>query len=243
MGEAMTVGASDTPLVLRRLEDAAERKTAEEAREAASGIGKLLDEALPAEEKCAPRADMPVEDFEELAASAPETVWLEFLDGRLLVKPPSDGAHGELLREMTGLFLDLSPDLWLYPWRGLRLGDSRLRPDGTLAPRRHFRGAGEWAAPAGALLTLDVVAAPSPARIRAHAAARVPLHLLVERERRTLTVCAEPHDDGYRRVTTRPLGVPAELPALLGLSLDTVTLAALTPPAPPASPAPPAPAS
>ncbi|NED89516.1 hypothetical protein G3I76_56765, partial [Streptomyces sp. SID11233] len=48
MGEAMTAGASDTPLILRRLEDAAERGTAEEAREAASGIGKLLDEALAA---------------------------------------------------------------------------------------------------------------------------------------------------------------------------------------------------
>ncbi|MFJ4435406.1 hypothetical protein [Streptomyces sp. NPDC088923] len=33
---------------LRRLEDAAERGTAEEAREAATGIGKLLDEALAA---------------------------------------------------------------------------------------------------------------------------------------------------------------------------------------------------
>lgn len=43
------------------------------------------------------RPQMSVEEFEELARVAPETVTLELINGKLEVKPVPDGDHGEII--------------------------------------------------------------------------------------------------------------------------------------------------
>lgn len=43
------------------------------------------------------RPQMLVEEFEELARHAPESARLEFLNGKIGVKPMPDGNHGEIV--------------------------------------------------------------------------------------------------------------------------------------------------
>ncbi|MEU0358505.1 Uma2 family endonuclease [Streptomyces cyaneofuscatus] len=45
----------------------------------------------------APRAQMSVEEFEQLARTSPETVTLELINGKLEVKPVPDGDHDTLV--------------------------------------------------------------------------------------------------------------------------------------------------
>lgn len=81
---------------------------------------------------------MLVEEFEEIERAAPETVWLEFIDQRMTVKPPQDGNHVEIVMWLIRRCLKQHPGGHLYPSRGLRTGTGRgdrVRPDGVLAPR------------------------------------------------------------------------------------------------------------
>jgi hypothetical protein len=50
------------------------------------------------------RPQMPVEDFEALARRAPETVWLEFIGGRLVVKRGPDGDRSEIVAWLQRLW-------------------------------------------------------------------------------------------------------------------------------------------
>lgn len=97
------------------------------------------------------RPQMLIDEFEELARTAPETVWLEFINGKLEVKPAQDGNRGEIVMWLVRHFLERRPDLSLYPYRGLKTEarrDGRARADAVLAPRRHIVGHGEWSDPA-----------------------------------------------------------------------------------------------
>lgn len=105
------------------------------------------------------RPQMTVEEFEVIERSAPETVRLEFINGKIEVKPVPDGNHDEVIAWLQQLCMQSRPDLWLYPERGLKISAywrGRARTDGALAPRRHFTGAGEWAEPDGVLMVVEV---------------------------------------------------------------------------------------
>ncbi len=75
---------------------------------------------------------MSIEDFEELERRAPETVRLEFINGKVVVKPMPDGNHSEIVACLQRVCMQHLPDLWLHAERGLKgelvgHGDS---PDG-----------------------------------------------------------------------------------------------------------------
>ncbi len=98
---------------------------------------------------------MMVEDFEQIASAAPETVRLEFINGRIEVKRVPDGDHGTIIMWLIRQGVQGCPELDLVPTRGLRVGPTgRVRPDGSLAPIGHFAGQGEWSDPAGVLMTV-----------------------------------------------------------------------------------------
>ncbi|MFI8099614.1 Uma2 family endonuclease [Streptomyces sp. NPDC086023] len=173
-------------------------------------------------------AQMPVEDFEELAHTAPETVQIEFINGKLEVRPPTDGTHGEIVRWLVRLCFELRPDLGLYQTLGLvteRSRTGRYRPAGVLA------GSGEWAAPDGALMTVEV-SPHRPARDRrdfrekrdGYAAAGIPVYLLVDRAAQELIVYAEPARGKYAQLTTYPYGAQVKLPSPVAITLDTEKL-------------------
>ncbi|PJE96438.1 hypothetical protein CUT44_18210 [Streptomyces carminius] len=182
----------------------------------------------------ADRPQMLVEEFEQLARTAPETVRLEFVNGKLEVKPVPDGDHGAIVMWLLKQCMQQRPELALYPEQGLRVEKyrgGRVRPDDSLAPEDHFVGQGEWAEPDGVLMTVEVTSydADTDRRDRVerrdgYAAAGIPVYLLVDRDDHSLTVHSEPEGGTYRTRTTRPYGAVVELPAPVGITLKTERL-------------------
>lgn len=177
------------------------------------------------------RPQMAVDDFEELAAHAPETVRLEFIDGRVEVKPVPDGDHGAIIMWLIRRCIQARPDLDLHPEQGLVVEgyrQGRARPDGVLAPVAHFAGAGEWADPDGVLMTVEVTSYDGDTERRdrrekptGHAAAGIPVHLLIDRDNSTVTVFSGPERGRYRDTHTVPFGEEVALPAPVGFALET----------------------
>lgn len=182
----------------------------------------------------ADRPLLPVEEFEELARRSPETVRLEFINGKIEVKPVPDGDHDEIIMWLRDVCGELLPNLRLFGERGLKVEKYRLgraRPDAALVPRRHFSGHGEWSDPDGVLMVVEVTSHDSDTNRRdriekrdGYAAADIPVYLLIDRENCTVTVHSEPKDGSYRSLTTRPYGTPVELPAPVGVTLETEEL-------------------
>ena len=181
----------------------------------------------------AAKPQLPVEDFEELARRAPEFVQLEFINGKIQVKPGTDGVHGAIVMWLLERCMQ-RPELSLYPAQGLKVEacrKGRARPDGCLAPEGNFGGQGEWAAPDGVLMTVEVTSHDPDTDKRdrvekpdGYAAAGIPLYLLVDRETCSVTVHAEPEGGSYRSITTRPFGAVVELPDPVGITLETQKL-------------------
>ncbi|MEV0847896.1 Uma2 family endonuclease [Streptomyces sp. NPDC049954] len=180
------------------------------------------------------RPEMTLEEFEQIAGTAPETVRLEYLNGKIEVKPVPDGCHDEIVMWLLEQCLQFRPDLRLYPERGLkveRYRSGRARPDGVLAPRRHFLTAGEWANPEGVLMTVEVTSHDRDTRQRDHvdkaagyAAAHIPVYLLIDRSADSFTVHTDPEGGSYRSVTSRPFGTPIDLPDPVGFTLRSEEL-------------------
>ncbi|WP_129285423.1 Uma2 family endonuclease [Streptomyces sp. GZWMJZ-114] len=176
-------------------------------------------------------ADMTVEEFEQIARTAPETVRLEYLNGKIEGKPVPDGRHDEIIMWLLEQCLQHRPDLRLYPERGLKVEKyrrGRARPDGVLAPRRHFLTSGDWAEPDGVLMVAEVTShdwdthqRDRVEKAKGYAAAGIPVYLLIDRQAGGFVVYAEPDDGGYRSVTARAFGAPIELPEPVGRTLES----------------------
>lgn len=179
---------------------------------------------------------MAVEDFEELARHAPETVTLEFINGKLEVKPVPDGDHGEIIMWLLRQCMQQRPESGLYVEQGLKIESyrkGRARPDATLVPLRHFSGEGEWADPEGVLMVVEVTSHDSDTdtdrrdRVEkrdGYAEAGIPVYLLVDRDADTLTVYSEPKDGTYHQDASYPYGATVEIPDPVGITLETEEL-------------------
>ncbi|MGP3950426.1 Uma2 family endonuclease [Streptomyces sp. 7N604] len=184
--------------------------------------------------RTADRPQMSVEEFEQIARTAPETVRMEFIRGRLRVKPVPDGDHGAIIMWLLKQCMQQRPELALYPDQGLKVEGyrkGRARPDGSLVPEDHFVGEGEWAAPDGVLMTVEVTSHDWDTEQRdrrdkrdAYAAADIPVYLLIDRDECTVTVHADPEGGKYRSLTSRPYGAVVEIPDPVGVSLETEKL-------------------
>ncbi|MCA6094722.1 Uma2 family endonuclease [Streptomyces sp. SCA3-4] len=182
----------------------------------------------------ADRPLLPVEEFEELARRSPKTVRLEFINGKIEVKPVPDGAHYDIVRWLQKLCLQHVPDLWLYPERHVKVEkyrNGRAIPDAILLPDECLNGEGGWSDPEGVLMVVEATSHDSDTNRRdriekrdGYAAADIPIYLLIDRENCTVTVHCEPKDGSYRSLTTRPYGTPVELPAPVGFTLETEKL-------------------
>ncbi|SCK27280.1 Endonuclease, Uma2 family (restriction endonuclease fold) [Streptomyces sp. WMMB 714] len=181
-------------------------------------------------------SQMQVEEFEEIASKAPETVMLEFVDGRIGVKSMPDGDHDTITMWLLRQCIQARPDLDLHPERGLRVGsyrNGRARADGALAPVAHFAGQGEWADPEGVLMVVEVTSYDEDTDRRdrvekppAYAAAGVPVYLLIDRDSCTVVVHSCPDREGarYRDVHTARFGEAVTLPEPVGIELETDVL-------------------
>lgn len=177
---------------------------------------------------------LPAEDFEDLARTAPETVRLELVNGRIEVKPVQDGNHSEMVMWLQMTCRDQLPETRLYQGCGLKTGSNgtdRVRPDGVLAPHRHFAGHGEWSDPKGVYMAVGVTAHNAEAnhcervaKRDGYAAAGIPVYLLVDREGSSVAVYSIPEGGRYRSLTLRPYGTPIEIPEPVGFTLETEEL-------------------
>ncbi|MFD9864800.1 Uma2 family endonuclease [Streptomyces alboflavus] len=182
----------------------------------------------------ADRPQMLVEEFEELARNAPELVRLEFITGKVAVKPVPDGNHGEIIRWLQKLCMQHRPDLWLYAERELKIEEyrrGRAKADAALAPDEHFAGAPEWSEPDGVLMAVEITSYDRDAnqrdrvdKPRGYAAAGIPVYLLIDREAGSVTVYADPEDGVYRSGAPQPFGAVIELPDPVGITLETEKL-------------------
>jgi Uma2 family endonuclease len=183
---------------------------------------------------CVRHGPLDVDEFEELAAVAPETVRLEYINGKVEVKAVPDGNHREIFVWLQEQCMQHRPDLRLYPESGVKAEayrKGRARTDGALARRGHFKGHGEWSASDGILMAVEITSHDRDTNRRdridkpiGYAAADIPLYLLVDRDNNTVTVFSEPKDGRYHQSASYPWGDPVELPSPVDITLDTEEL-------------------
>ncbi|WP_030624320.1 Uma2 family endonuclease [Streptomyces sclerotialus] len=183
------------------------------------------------------RPHMLVCEFEELARCAyrtAEKLRLEFLGGRLGVKPRPDGNHSEMFAWLYRLCWEHRPELGLYALRGLEVeahGEGRVCPAGVLAELESFVGDGDWSDPGPVPMAVEVTAYDADAdrrdrmdKPRAYAETGIPVHLLIDRDSCELKVFSQPDGIRYERVQITPFGKEAHLPDPVDLTLDTEPL-------------------
>lgn len=175
------------------------------------------------------------EDFEELARTAPEGVRLELIEGKLEVKPMPDQRHRGIVMWLLRLFLQLRPELALYPEQGLKIGAYRKGhacADGALAPFNHFIAQeGDWADPEGVLMVVEVTSRDRDTdrrdrvdKVRGYGEAGIPVYLLIDRDDDTIVVYSDPRNGRYQQSPSYPWGATVVLPAPVDITLDTEPL-------------------
>ncbi|MFG7945605.1 Uma2 family endonuclease [Streptomyces cacaoi] len=177
---------------------------------------------------------MSVEEFQQIASTAPETVTLEFIDGRIGEKAVPDGNHGRIIQWLTRICMQHRPELWLDSHQGLRVETYRsgcARPDGSLVPAEGFTGQGEWASPAPVLMAVEITSYDADTdrlgridKPRAYAESRIPVYLLIDRDSQEAVVHSEPDGVRYQHTARIPFGKDVELPDPVGIVLDTEPL-------------------
>ncbi|MGH1554745.1 Uma2 family endonuclease [Streptomyces sp. L7] len=174
---------------------------------------------------------MSVEEFEQLERHAPETVRLEFIKGKVQVKPVPDGNHTEIYMWLLERCMQLRPDLRLYPERGLKTEayrKGRARADAILMPKGGLKGHGEWSEAGGVLMAVEVTSYDSGTNQRdrvekpdGYAAAGIPVYLLIDRDDCSVVVFNQPEDGRYRHEEKLPFGATIKIPDPVNITLDT----------------------
>ncbi|MDB1086046.1 Uma2 family endonuclease [Streptomyces sp. ACA25] len=181
------------------------------------------------------RDDSLLDDF--LGLETPRGRRAELIEGDIVMTPPPDGEHEDFLSTVIRQVLSRSRSAMdVSGHKGLVLPSSasywhnRVVPDATFAPRelRLFRNAPVWMDPDGVALVAEVTNG-NPARDRAekrscYARSSLPLYLLVDRERSTVTLHSEPSDGSYTEIHSVPFGKPVRLPGPFGFDLATTDL-------------------
>jgi Uma2 family endonuclease len=180
-------------------------------------------------------AQMSVEDFEQVARTAPETVKFEFINGRVEVKPMPDQLHKAMIMWLLTQCMRQRPELLLYPEQDLKVEayrKGRAIADGVLAPIDHFvEHDGGWADPDGVLMTLEVTSYDYDTNLRdrvekrdGYAAAGIPVYLLIDRDTEELVVYSDPREGVYESRTLHAFGSTVKLPDPVLITLETEKL-------------------
>jgi Uma2 family endonuclease len=175
-----------------------------------------------------------VHEFEELAATAPEGVRLEFINGNIEVKAMPDGNHTSIYLWLARQCMQHRPDLDLAPERGVKAAayrNGRAIADAVLVPRHHLAGHGNWSDTEGVLMAVEITSHDRDTDLRdrvdkprGYAQAGIPVYLLVDRDNTEVTVFTQPENGRYQRKTAYPWGTPAPLPDPVNIVLDTEEL-------------------
>lgn len=161
-------------------------------------------------------------------------VWLEFINGRVVVKPMADGNRREMIAWLQRVCMQHRPDLWLHAESGLqteRYRKERARADGVLVRVGGLKGQGEWSETGGALMAVEITSYDSDTNQRdrvekpdGYAAAGIPVYLLIDRDDASVVVLNQPENGRYRHEEKLPFGATVKLPDPVNLTLDTEPL-------------------
>lgn len=174
-----------------------------------------------------------------LALDTPEGFRAEFIEGEIVVTPPPDGDHEDYI----GVIVDqvaresatrmrFAGNKGLKVPRGGLCTKNHVIPDGAWAPiaDRLFRGAAPWMPCEGVTMVAEVTSSrpdrDREAKRRCYALGGIPLYLLVDREKSSVTLFSDPGGDepetvDYRELQTVPFGKEVPLPAPLSFELET----------------------
>lgn len=181
------------------------------------------------------QTEVPLDEFEALAAAAPEGLHVELINGRVIVTLAPDGDHDENVMFVGDRIRARFPELRMYQERGLavpayRVG--RARVDGAVAPAGYFRGQPSWSDASGVLMILEVTSGREDdaevdrtEKRDAYAQAGLPVYLLIDRHRGEAVVHWEPEGGRYLHESRTVFGSKLPLPEPFGFDLDTSELA------------------
>jgi len=162
--------------------------------------------------------------FEELGV--PSGYRAELIEGEIVVSPPPDGHHEQVLSRVTKqLHRRSATDVDVAGTKGTITPTGRFIPDLATARAGLFADAEPWM-PADGLLLVVEVTSDHPNRDReqkrrGYAAAGIPLYLLVDRSRDEVVLYSAPADGDYHTRQQQPIGKGIELPAPFSFTLDT----------------------
>ncbi|MGH3248729.1 MAG: Uma2 family endonuclease [Trebonia sp.] len=181
--------------------------------------------------------DVLLEDFQSL--DTPEGYRAEFIDGVIVVTPPPQGDHEDIVGQIVKqVFRKSLVEMDFAGHKGLIVPSSgaadggRVIPDATFALNelRLFRGAEPWMKTAGVTMVVEVTSS-NPERDRdvkrhAYASAGIPLYLLVDVQRHWVTLFRDPAGEDYRSADRITFGRDLELPEPFSFTLETENFAA-----------------
>ncbi|MEU9792756.1 Uma2 family endonuclease [Streptomyces sparsogenes] len=169
-----------------------------------------------------------------LLLDTPECLRAELIDGEIVVTGLPDGDHEhhisviiEQVIRKSATEMDFSGNKGLRVPRGARTVPDHVIPDGTLVPhdQRLFRGAGSWMDCEGVSMVVEVTSTKPDrdreAKRHCYANGNIPLYLLVDREKSSVTLFSDPENADYREVVTVPFGKSIHLPAPFSFPLET----------------------
>ncbi|ADI10747.1 hypothetical protein SBI_07627 [Streptomyces bingchenggensis BCW-1] len=169
-----------------------------------------------------------------LALDTPEGLRAELIEAEIIVTALPDGGHEahisviiEQVIRKSAVDMDFSGNKGLKIPRGGRCVPDHVIPDGTFVPaeQRLFRGAGSWMPCEGVSMVFEVTSTKPDrdreAKRHCYARGSIPLYLLVDREKSSLTLFSDPGKADYREAHTLPFGKSIDLPAPFSFTLET----------------------
>lgn len=169
---------------------------------------------------------------------APDGYRAQLIEGEIIVTPPPDGHHVHCLSNIVRQVLlysatrmDFSATTGLVLPRDGMFPRNHVVPDATFTPEERdvFKAAPPWMEPRGVALVVEVTG-PRPDRDRrekrrSYAQGHIPLYVLVDREKRHVTLYSEPFGPDYEGSHSVSYGKPLPLPEPFAFDLDTAPFA------------------
>lgn len=172
--------------------------------------------------------------FLVLEAETPEGFRAELIEGEIVVSPAPDGDHehyfSRLIKQVlrkSSTDMDVSGNKGLKLPRGGLCPKNYVIPDATFAPEELnlYLGAPSWMPPAGVAMVAEVTSTKADrdrtTKRHCYARAGIPLYVLVDREKSTVTLFSDPKNDDYAKTLSVTFGTVLPLPAPFGFDLDT----------------------